>query len=160
VNAVIFDVDGTLADVSGVRHYVLPLPFERNGRSHKGSKNFEKFHAGASLVHPVPLVVEAAQGLHEAGFSIIVMTSRKQRWEYRTIQWLNKWNVPWSILAMRDDADERKDNVVKRDLYEKILATFPEVRVRLAFDDNPTVVELWCSLDIPVVRVPGWIEDH
>jgi FMN phosphatase YigB (HAD superfamily) len=158
-HAVIFDVDGTLADVSGVRHYVIPRFIERDGRLRPAGKNFEKFHAGASLVHPVPGVVEAAQALHKAGFVIVVMTSRKQRWEFQTIQWLNKWQVPWHLLAMRDDADERKDNLVKEDLLNKIHERFPELKVHLAFDDNPTVIALWRRLGIPVVRVPGWIED-
>ncbi|ARJ06499.1 hypothetical protein GCM10010988_17610 [Cnuibacter physcomitrellae] len=143
--AVILDVDGTLADVAGIRHYVRDDPRRRN---------FDVFHAAASFVHPVADVVAVAQALDRAGLSIVVLTSRKERWRYRTRVWLDKWGVPYVALGMRADADDRRDDDVKRDLHARMrdLGYDPV----LAIDDNPTVVSLWRSLGIPTVRVPGW----
>jgi hypothetical protein len=143
--AVIIDVDGTLVDVSGIRHYVLDDP--RN-------KNFTKFHAASSYVRPMPLVVEVVRALHAAGLATLVLTARKEQWRYRTRVWLRKWDVPVDALGMRADSDDRRDDDVKRDLFIRARRLgFDPV---LALDDNPIVVQLWRSLDIPTVVVPGW----
>jgi FMN phosphatase YigB (HAD superfamily) len=147
--AVIVDVDGTLVDVAGIRHYVLADPRR---------KNFEQFHAASSYVAPMPLVVETVHALQSAGLAIVVLTSRKERWRHRTRAWLAKWEVPVDALGMRADHDERRDDDVKRDLYghTRRLGYDPV----LAIDDNPIVVALWRSLDIPTVVVPGWITEE
>lgn len=144
--AVIFDMDGTLVDVSGIRHYVLDDPRK---------KDFQSFHAAASFVRPMPMVVETVQALHNAGFASLVLTSRKEQWRYRARTWLKKWNVPVDALGMRGNRDERRDDDVKRDLF--IQARRLGFDPVLAMDDNPIVIRLWRSLDIPTVVVPGWI---
>jgi phosphoglycolate phosphatase-like HAD superfamily hydrolase len=142
---VIVDVDGTLADVSGIRHYVLDDPRR---------KNFEKFHAASSYVTPMPLVAELVRALAGLGFDIVILTSRKERWRHRTRAWLGKWDIPFDALGMRSDDDERRDDDVKRDLYAAMRRRGYEPV--LALDDNPTVVALWQALSIPTVVVPGW----
>lgn len=144
--AAIVDVDGTLADVSGIRHYVLDDP--RN-------KKFQAFHAAASYTAPMPMMAELVRALHEAGLAVVVLTSRKEQWRYRTRVWLRKWDIPFDALGMRGEDDTRRDDDVKRDLYGHMrrLGYDPV----LAIDDNPIVVQLWRSLNIPTVVVPGWV---
>lgn len=144
--AVIFDVDGTLADVCGVRHYVTDDPKR---------KNFEKFHAGASFCPPHRWVVDEAQAFADAGIAVFVVTARREKWRYRTSTWLRKWGVPVTALLMRADHDDRKDFEVKTD----ILSTLRNAGCYVihAFDDNPNVIALWESENIPVTVVPGWI---
>lgn len=146
--AVIVDMDGTLADVSGIRHYVLDDPKR---------KNFQKFHAAASLVPPIPMVVELVQALHRQGLVVVVMTSRKEQWRYRTKLWLINHYVPYYALGMRSDGDDRRDDAVKRDLHDHMRDTY-DLKPVLAIDDNPQVIALWRELGIPTVRVPGWIK--
>jgi FMN phosphatase YigB (HAD superfamily) len=145
--AVIFDVDGTLADVSGIRHYVQSDPKNRN---------FEKFHAAASLVPPHPEVVELAASMRAAGFAILVVTSRKERWRWNTTLWLRKWEVEHDGLHMRADDDGRRDVDVKRDILWRLQQRY---RIVLAVDDNPSVIALWNAEHIPVVTWPGWSDD-
>lgn len=144
--AVIVDVDGTLADVSGIRHYVLDNP--RN-------KNFNAFHAAASYAPPTPKVAELVRALHAMGYAIVVLTSRKEMWRYRLKVWLRKWEIPAAAIGMRADHDQRRDDEVKLDLFIRTRRMgFDPV---LAIEDNPIVVQLWRRLDIPTVVVPGWI---
>lgn len=142
---VIVDVDGTLADVSGIRHYVLDDPRKRL---------FQKFHAAASFTTPMPLVAELVRALHAADLSVVILTSRTEEWRYNTRIWLRKWDIPFDALGMRAQHDDRRDDDVKRDLYGQMrrLGYDPV----LAIDDNPIVVQLWRSLNIPTVVVPGW----
>ncbi|WP_445451953.1 phosphatase domain-containing protein [Herbiconiux liangxiaofengii] len=148
--AVIVDVDGTLADVAGIRHYVQP------GGGHRG-RNFTAFHAASSWVDPHRDVVRVVQGLDARGLAIVVLTSRTERWRWSTSSWLAKWEVPVAALGMRADADTRPDHEVKRDLHARVLDL--GYRPVLAIDDNPGVIALWRSLGIPTVRVPGWEDD-
>lgn len=143
--AIIVDVDGTLADVSGIRHYVLNDPRR---------KNFDAFHTAASYVHPHHQVAELTTALAGVGFAIVILTSRKERWRHRTRVWLTKWGIPFDALGMRADSDDRRDDDVKRDLYGAMrhLGYDPV----LAIDDNPIVVQLWRTLNIPTVIVSGW----
>jgi hypothetical protein len=148
--AVIVDVDGTLADVAGIRHYVTA------DGEHRG-RNFTAFHAASSWVDPHAEVVRVVQALDARGLAIVVLTSRSERWRYRTSSWLTKWRVPVTALGMRSDSDSRPDHEVKRDLHGRMLALgYAPV---LAIDDNPGVIALWVSLGIPTVRVPGWPEE-
>ena len=140
--AVIFDVDGTLADVASIRHYVAGE-----------KKNFQKFHKAASLVHPHHEVVELAASLKRAGYVIIVVTSRKEEWRWTTTTWLRKWEIDFDHLHMRGQQDGRRDVDVKRDILVGILRTH---RVILAVDDNPAIIALWNEEHIPVVTWPGW----
>jgi FMN phosphatase YigB (HAD superfamily) len=144
--AAIFDVDGTLADVTGVRHYVLNDPRR---------KNFDAFHAAASFVPAHAHVVELAQQQRAARRAIVVVTARSERWRYRTATWLQKHEVPHDHLLMRRNGDQRKDVEVKREILAKIREHYDVV---LAVDDNPSVIALWESEGISVKRVPGWIE--
>lgn len=143
--AVIFDVDGTLADVSGVRHYVLADPRR---------KDFDAFHAAASYVPAHADVVDLARRVKREGRAVVVVTARSERWRYRTATWLQKWDVPFDHLLMRRDGDHRKDVEVKREILAKIRARYEVV---LAVDDNPSVIALWQEERIPVRLVPGWV---
>jgi phosphoglycolate phosphatase-like HAD superfamily hydrolase len=139
---VIVDVDGTLVDVTSVRHYVLSNP-----------KDFDHFHAGAELCPPIESTFELLAGLRE-NVSIQVVTARKQRWEHTTRRWLRKWGVEYDRLYMRGDDDGRPDVEVKRDILARIRR---DHRVTLAIDDNPRVIALWQAEGIPTVVVPGWV---
>lgn len=143
---VIVDVDGTLVDVSGVRHYVMADPRR---------KDFESFHAAALWCPPVPGVLEVVHALQAAGIAVVIMTSRRRKWEGQTRAWLAGHGIGPALLAMRADGDRRRDAEVKRTLHGLVSEQFTPV---LAIDDNPSIVALWRELGIPTVRVPGWIE--
>jgi FMN phosphatase YigB (HAD superfamily) len=142
--AVIFDVDGTLADITGARHYLT---------DDVRRKNFQKFHAAASFLPPVWTVLDCALALQHLGVPLIVVTARREQWRYRTSTWLRKYGVTPEHLMMRPDRDDRRDVEVKRDILARIRTRYEPV---LAFDDNPSITALWVEEGIPCVLVPGW----
>lgn len=143
--AVIVDVDGTLCDVSGIRHYVAADPRNRN---------FDLFHRASALCPAIPGTLAWVEREHALGRAVLVVTSRKHRYEFLTRRWLRKWEVPVDHLLMRSDEDERSDDLVKADLLARIRAR--GFHVVAAIDDNPTVIALWRREGIPVTVVPGW----
>ena len=147
--ASIFDMDGTLCDVRGIRHHVLGGP--QNGYR----KNFDAFHRDAVNCPPNPWVVEAARAEHTAGRAVLIVTAREARHRNTTAFWLALHGVPSDGMWMRANGDYRPDFEIKREILAKIRQRYRPVA---AWDDNPTVVRLWESEGIPVTLVPGWVE--
>ena len=140
--AVIVDVDGTLCDVSGIRHYVT-------GKR----RNFDKFHKASALCPPIPATLEWVADWVERGAAIIIVTARRREYEQLTRTWLHKWDVDCHELHMRANNDDRPDREVKRDILANIRERY---EVIAAIDDNPNVIALWESEGIPTTVVPGW----
>lgn len=142
--AVIVDVDGTLVDVSAVRHHVLNRP-----------KDFTAFHAGAEACPPIASTLALVRAWATVA-DVFVVTARMQQWEDSTRRWLAQHADFDYTLHMRPDGDFRVDVEVKAEILATIRRTHD---VALAIDDNPSVIDLWESEGIPTVIVPGWAEE-
>lgn len=137
-------MDGTFADVTGIRHYVM-------GKE----KNFHKFHRESVNCPPNPDVVNAAIQCHEEGRAVLVVTARTFMFAMHTMYWL-KYNlpVPYEQLYMRRDNDFRPDFAVKKDILEIIKADgYNPVK---AYDDNPFIWDVWEAAGIETVKVLGY----
>jgi len=148
---VVFDIDGTLADVSSVRHHVINIHNEA-----KFKKNFDKFHEESVSCPPIRWVLASALDAKGMGFRVIQVTARQEKYRPHTSWWLADNYVPSDGLYMRANGDFRPDYVVKREILDRLILRYD---IRKAFDDNPNVVRLWSEYDIPCVVVPGWIDD-
>lgn len=140
--AVLYDMDGTLVDVSQIRHLVT---------GHH--RNFHAFHTESINCPPHRWVVRRAHADKAAGRAVVIVTARKQRYGRITGFWLAMHDVPSDAMYMRRDDDDRPDYEVKRDLYTAICRRFQPVE---AVDDNPNVIPLWEELGLKVTCVPGW----
>lgn len=144
-------MDGTLVDVSSVRHHVL------GGKQNGYKKNFDAFHLGAVNCPPIDWVVEHARLAATDGFRVIQLTARSERYRASTSWWIADNRVPSDGLYMRQNNDYRPDYVIKREIVDRLLKSYDIVK---AFDDNPSVVSLWHEYGIPCVVVPGWLPDE
>ncbi|NUP47260.1 MAG: hypothetical protein HOW97_08090 [Catenulispora sp.] len=139
-DAVIFDVDGTLCDVRGIRHLIA-------------EKGFPAFHAASIDCPPHAHVVAAARIAAADGLAVLIVTGRAERWRRLTSMWLAIHDVPSTVLRMRADGDYRKDYLVKREILRRLRGRY---RIVHAWDDNPAIVQLWAEEGIPTTVVPGW----
>lgn len=145
-DVVIVDVDGTLCDVSSVRHFVAQRP-----------KDFQAFHSAALRCPPHAHVVDEVLAHHRSGRTIVVVTARMYAWEYSTRDWLERHlPVPFVGPFMRGDTDFRPDVDVKRDIYQILTRDYGHNVVH-AIDDNPSILALWEELGIPTTAVQGWV---
>jgi predicted kinase len=145
--AVIFDADGTLADVRGIRHFV-------RGKY----KNFDMFHRSSLWSPPNQEVVDMAIAAHEAGLSVLVVTARTEMYRGVTQKWLDELDTPISYenIYMRPDGDMRKDILVKREILDKIREDYDIVH---CVDDNIFVNFMWSEEGIQTTKVPGFTEE-
>jgi hypothetical protein len=145
-DAYLFDMDGTMTDVSSIRHHLVGA-----------DRNFHKFHRASVDCPPHPEVVGAAVEAHRAGIAVIICTARVETYWPETQFWLrHHLPVPYDAIYMRRKGDYRKDGIIKRELLGEMREDgFNVVR---AWDDNPAVVAVWESEGIEVTVVPGWTE--
>ncbi len=149
--AVIFDMDGTLVDVSSVRHYVREalLP---DGTYAKG-KNFDAFHRASLFCPAIWSTVDKLQYYWEKRLDILIVTARGEQYRQTTKDWLHKYAIPHNKLFMRPWGDNRPDVDVKREILAEIERDW---NVMHAVDDNPSIIALWHEHQIPTTIVPGW----
>lgn len=129
-DAVISDIDGTLASHDGVRS-----PYD---------------YTKVLLDLPREAVVNALKMYANAGYAIIILSGRESSCREDTISWLNQHvrldkyaeynDLHWE-LHMRPTGDKRQDRVIKGELFERYIRN--NFNVHCVYDDRDSVVSLW-----------------
>ena len=132
--AAIFDMDGTLCDVSSLRHHV-----DRSHPDFSGRRRFDLFH-GESHLCPANDEAMALYERYRRDHRIVIVTARSAEWAMHTLVWLEDHGVDHDRLYMRDRGDYRPDVEVKRDMLAEIRRDYEPV---VAVDDSPAVIALW-----------------
>lgn len=127
---VIFDIDGTLADVSERIHHVKKKP-----------KNWNAFFQGMAQDKAIHSMVRLCNVLYEAGIKILLCSGRNEEHRPQTVQWLAQQGVNYHELILRRNGDMRSDTVVKREM----LAGIDRSKILFVVEDGSRVVEMWRS---------------
>ena len=138
---VIFDIDGTLADISERVHHVRKKP-----------KNWNAFNAGIAQDKAIHSMVRLCNILYTAGIHIVLCSGRNEKNRPETIEWLGRQGVNYHELLLRKDEDFRSDAVVKRE----ILQGMDKSRILFVVEDRSRVVEMWRSEGLTCLQcAPG-----
>lgn len=127
-DAIIVDLDGTLASM--------------NGRS---AFEWEKVDTDTLHQHIRTIVWM----YHSKGYKIIVLSGRDGCCRELTEDWLTRHGIEYETLLMRAEGDCRKDYIVKGEIYERDIE--PYYNVFLVIDDRPQVLREWVRRGLPVV---------
>ncbi len=119
-DAVIFDIDGTIA--------------LNNGRS-----PYDYSKVGEDLVNEP--IKELLLLYKKSGKLIIIFSGRDGVCAEATVDWLSRHEIPFDFLGMRDAGDKRKDNIVKRELFDKNVRG--KYNISVVVDDRDRVVRSW-----------------
>ena len=138
--AVIFDIDGTLADCDHRRHHV------------QGSKkDWAAFYAGMEADQGRPNVIGLLRHLSTIRCAILV-TGRPETYRNVTKIWLNQHGCDgWGALFMRKDGDFRADTEIKKEIYHTHIE--PTFDIDLVVDDRTSVVQMWRNLGLECWQV-------
>tara|TARA_R100000231_G_C5273722_1_gene149446 strand:+ start:240 stop:713 length:474 start_codon:yes stop_codon:yes gene_type:complete len=149
---VIFDLDGTLADIEGRRKMAMKS---------NGKMDWDIFFADRLIETDVPNwpVIQTAQSLFEK-FNIAIFSGRSESTKTVTEEWLKKHNVPFNMLKMRPTKHPFKfmpDNKLKQQWLDDI---FPgdskKLDIVCVFDDRDKVVKMWRDNGLTCMQVaPG-----
>ena len=127
---VIFDIDGTLADISQREHHVRRHP-----------KNWEAFFEGMVEDKAVISMVRLCNILYDSGVYIILCSGRNERHREETEKWMDREGVRYHELRLRADGDMRSDVKAKREMLRGI----DKDKILFVVEDRSRVVEMWRS---------------
>ncbi len=136
---VIFDLDGTLADIEHRQHLV-------KGRK----KQWRQFFAACVHDKPHKAVITMLQALHDR-FQIYIVSGRSEEVRTETEEWLSLNQVPYHALIMRAKGDFTPDNILKIRWVED--GRIEKSRILCVFDDRDKVVKMWRDHGIPCFQV-------
>jgi phosphoglycolate phosphatase-like HAD superfamily hydrolase len=146
---IVFDIDGTLADINHRLDYIRSKP--------KNWKAFEAGIANDSLNEPVWKVYKSLTlyGIHD----IVLATGRSESSRKATEAWLRRWTIDeYKKLYMRPADDYRTDDIVKREMLDQIIADYGR-KPDMVFEDRPRVIRMWRDNGIFVFNVYQGEED-
>lgn len=135
--AIVVDMDGTLA----LFDKASSSPYDRDFLSDI----------------PNAPVVELVRAMKSAGFRIIILSGRSNRFERETRDWMDHNGIPFDFLAMRGQKDNRDDRILKAEMFNELVR--PEHNVSFVVDDRPKVVRMWREMGLTVLHVCGWDDD-
>jgi hypothetical protein len=143
---VIFDLDGTLADITSRRE----LSIKDNGKMDWDTFFNPKF---ISLDDPNTPVIKMTQIFDSQGFRVLIFSGRSDRTLDATMDWLVKHNVPFDDLIMRPkkhhfmkDSDLKQMWLDDSDIVDKD-------DIFAVFDDRNQVVDMWRDNGLTVFQV-------
>lgn len=82
---------------------------------------------------------------------VIFLSGRKERYREQTVRWLAENGLPVDTLLMRRDGDDRKDAIIKEELYNEHIRG--KYSVCMVIDDRLQVCRMWHRLGLPLFRV-------
>ena len=143
IRAIVFDIDGTLANTEHRKHWVASKP--KNWAAWNAGMVFDTLHAD---------IVELLNMFAARGDRIILCSGRGEETRGVTEQWLADNEIYYHALYMRAEKDYRKDSIVKVELLEQIRNDYCEPFVW--FDDRQQVVDAIRACGVRVLQVaPG-----
>ncbi|QQK88214.1 hypothetical protein [Providencia phage PSTRCR_127] len=132
--AIIVDIDGTIAD-----------------NTKRNPHDLDSLHKD----QPRQNVINHVNMMYQAGITVLITSGREKgdddKHEISTRKWLDKYNVEYDKLFMRENKDSRKDNVVKKELFYKHIAD--RYNVLYVLDDRQQVVDMWRTLGLECWQV-------
>lgn len=137
---VLVDMDGTLANCEHRRHYVAQKP-----------KNWMGFYRECDLDPADPMVLEVVKEFCTDPERIVCIVSGRplDLCGDKTVDWLERHDVKYDHLFMRNSGDGRQDFIIK----EEILSHLPKERIELVLDDRNQVVNMWRGHGLRVWQV-------
>jgi len=130
-DAVIFDIDGTLAHAQGKRGI------------------FDWNKVGVDTVDEK--VRETVKAYKKAGYTIIIVTGRDGLSAKGTEQWFRANNIPFDHLYTKGENDFRKDSITKVEIFNTFIKG--KFNVLCAYDDRDQAVAMWRELGIKCYQV-------
>ncbi len=142
---IIFDIDGTLSHVGDRSPYdsrecAVDLP----------NKSIIALNAWARLVQ-----IEGHKYFSNKELKIVLLSGRKEEAREATETWMKDHGVVYDELYMRETADDRRDSIVKEELFNTHIRD--KYNVIFIVDDRQQVVDMWRDLGITCLQT-NWAD--
>ncbi len=138
---VIFDLDGTIANIDHRKHLI-------EGKE----KDWNAFYLACHADEPNWPVIHALRSFRFNYYKIYIFSGRSDIARLETESWLSNNGVHWDYLIMRSEGDYTADDILKIKWLNDPLVIEKE-RVLAVFDDRAKVVKAWRANGVPCFQV-------
>lgn len=128
-DAIIVDIDGTLAHTSGKRS-----PYD-----------YTKVQLDDCDVSVKTIVNRLG-----AFYKVLIVSGREDNCKNETRNWLAHNGITCNQLIMRKTGDQRKDSIIKEEIFWEYIE--PKYNVIAVIDDRDQVVEMWRNLGLKTLQ--------
>jgi hypothetical protein len=136
---VVVDVDGVVSDATGRQHFL-------DGEH----KDWAGFFDACGDDRPIEEVARLLS-LLDPGLVIVLLTARPVRVRPQTLAWLERFEVRWDLLIMREEPDYGLGHEFKRRSVRRLRDAGHDVR--LAFEDDRRNAAMFREEGIPCVYI-------
>ncbi len=141
---VVFDLDGTIADVTHRMHFIRPNPAVDPVTGKKVKRRFDRFHAACvddGVVEPVAYLYR--QFVANPDVTVVVLSGRDVATLDETVQWFARNDLPMPDDMILKSGDQHTPDVEqKRTIADQIEQRYGEP-IAMVFEDRQRVVEMW-----------------
>ena len=137
--AVVFDIDGVLSDATSRQHFI-----------ESGRRDWTAFFEACG---DDPVIEEIARLLEllDRTLVVVLLTGRPVRVQPQTLAWLERYDVRWDLLVMRDRGDYQHVTEYKRSVVAELRAA--GLDLRLALEDDPMNHAMFVEEGVPCVYI-------
>jgi len=138
MKTVIFDLDGTLADITKRRE----MSTKENGKI-----DWDVFFTPENIWFDTPneVVIQMAQMLSQKN-RIVIFSGRSKGTKSETKKWLDKFDVPYDVIKMRPTSKDwmyMPDDELKQHWLDSLFPDEKKDNILCVFDDRDKVVKMW-----------------
>ena len=137
---IIFDVDGTLMDITHRRHFVTQRP-----------NDFDSCRSHTEFDTRKEDIFAIADALQAQGHRILISTGRNKSQRDITIQQIRDGGIDFEQIYMRSDSDYTPDDELKSRFLDRMIDD--GYNPTMAFDDRQRVVDMFRSRGLTVFQV-------
>ena len=145
---IIFDLDGTLADIRHRLHYIQEpdhLPHENEA----WKPDWEAFFEACDRDRPISTTLALYRTLHDSGAKIYIFSGRSDQVRHKTRMWLSQNRIKYELLFMRRQGDHQPDHKLKKSWAHLVGVN----QIHYVCDDRSRIVKMWRSLGITCYQV-------
>ena len=137
--AVIFDIDGVLANATSRQHFIT-----------EGNHDWKSFFSACGGDEIIPESVRLLE-LLSSDITRVLLTGRPAAVQEETVEWLKRKNLPWDLLIMRDRGEYADSLTFKRQAVRRLKVM--SFDVSLALEDDPLNHEMFVEEGVPCLYI-------
>lgn len=137
----VFDIDGVLSDAASRQHFI------------DGAGGRRDWRAFFDACGEDPLIGEVARlvQLLDSELRVVLLTGRPLRVQPQTLAWLERYQLRWDLLVMRDLGDYSFAREFKQEAVSELRVYGFDLR--LAFEDDRRNREMFHAEGVPCIYI-------
>jgi len=141
---VVFDLDGTIADVRHRMHYIRPNPAVDPVTGKKVKRRFDLFHAACvddGVIEPVAALYR--RFVADPDVTVVVLSGRDHATLDATVDWFDRMGLPQPDELLLKQGDQGLPDVEQKRVRANQLENKYGRPIDMVFEDRQRVVAMW-----------------